>query len=575
MKYNNEIRNELRMAMSAHIPCLAIESPETDPIIAEIVQNACELYDETPRVLVWRVSVGFEEYAGFIENEDNEEVPVTTGVTAMQAPEVRVSKTGHIEASEDDFPGCQVPFAVEFMTNYDANLEGRRVIFVLRDWHNFIDSNTEHIDKQLNLFENILNGHNKTIVILNPSRWTGENVPKELDQYVRTTSYPLPDKETRLLLVSALRQQFAFDSPILGHETNTIFKNYTEENIETYADACAGMTRQSIDDTLTMCVISKGEWDVSFILDEKRKNVERAGFNLIRPTTGFENIGGLTPLKEWVRLISKRFTIAAKDYGFTRNVRGLLMAGVPGCGKTAIAKAAAKEMNMNILMVDATDLKGSLVGESEAKVHKLLQIAKAAAPLIVFVDEAEKLLGKSEGIHDGGAHDAVLGQFLTFMQEDDSGVFFVFTANNMNKFAPELIDRFEGRFFIDLPEPEEREEIIKIHLNLRRQVLTDSDITELVKITANFSGRNIEDGIEEAMTRSFSEDRPLEMADLDSVFSVLVPTSKTKKEEIEVMRSFVDNGSMRKANNVQKANSTKGRKASSRISPTKSAQTFN
>ena len=152
MKYNNEIRNELRMAMSAHIPCLAIESPETDPVIGEIVQNACELYDETPRVLVWRVSVGFEEYAGFIENEDNEEVPVTTGVTAMQAPEVRVSKTGHIEASEDDFPGCQVPFAVEFMTNYDANLEGRRVIFVLRYWHNFIDSNTEHIDKQLNLF---------------------------------------------------------------------------------------------------------------------------------------------------------------------------------------------------------------------------------------------------------------------------------------------------------------------------------------------------------------------------------------------------------------------------------------
>ena len=161
------------------------------------------------------------------------------------------------------------------------------------------------------------------------------------------------------------------------------------------------------------------------------------------------------------------------------------------------------------------------------------------------------------------------------MQEDDSGVFFVFTANNMNKFAPELIDRFEGRFFIDLPEPEEREEIIKIHLGLRKQDASKFDIKELVRKTAKFSGRNIEDGIEEAMTRSFSEDRPLEMADLDSVFSVLVPTSKTKKEEIEVMRSFVDNGSMRKANNVQKANSTKGRKASSRISPTKSAQTFN
>jgi SpoVK/Ycf46/Vps4 family AAA+-type ATPase len=200
-------------------------------------------------------------------------------------------------------------------------------------------------------------------------------------------------------------------------------------------------------------------------------------------------------------------------------------------------------------MVDATDLKGSLVGESEAKVHKLLQIAKAAAPLIVFVDEAEKLLGKSEGIHDGGAHDAVLGQFLTFMQEDDSGVFFVFTANNMNKFAPELIDRFEGRFFIDLPEPEEREEIIKIHLELRTQDSSQFDINQLINLTAKFSGRNIEDGIEEAMTRSFSEDRPLEMKDLVSVFETLVPTSKTKKDEIDIMRSFVDNGSMRKANN--------------------------
>jgi SpoVK/Ycf46/Vps4 family AAA+-type ATPase len=206
-------------------------------------------------------------------------------------------------------------------------------------------------------------------------------------------------------------------------------------------------------------------------------------------------------------------------------------------------------MNMNILMVDATDLKGSLVGESEAKVHKLLEIAKAAAPLIVFVDEAEKLLGKSEGVHDGGAHDAVLGQFLTFMQEDDSGVFFVFTANNMNKFAPELIDRFEGRFFIDLPEPEEREEIIRIHLKLRTQDASQFDINQLIKLTAKFSGRNIEDGIEEAMTRSFSEDRPLEMKDLVYVFETLVPTSKTKKDEIDIMRSFVDNGSMRKANN--------------------------
>ena len=548
---NNEIKNELRITMNAHIPCLAIQSPETEPILEEIVHNACENFTTTPRVFVWRVAVGFEEYAGYVQNtETNEEHEITQGISDWSPEVINVKRTGKIEASEEDFPGCQVPFAVQFMTDYNTNLEGRQVIFVLRDWHNFIDSNTEHIDKQLILFESILLGADKTVVILTPSRWTDETVPKELNQHVRIASYPLPDKDARIALVKEIRHQFAFESDhILRPEVVKMFRDYNDDDIETFADACAGLTRHAIDDVLTMGVIKNGRWDVGFILDEKIKNVARAGFNLVRPTTGFENIGGLTPLKEWVSLISKRFTIAARDYGFIRNVRGLLMAGVPGCGKTAIAKAAANEMNMNILMVDATDLKGSLVGESEAKVHKLLEIAKAAAPLIVFVDEAEKLLGKSEGVHDGGAHDAVLGQFLTFMQEDDSGVFFVFTANNMNKFAPELIDRFEGRFFIDLPEPEEREEIIRIHLNLRKQIITDSEIKELVKITANFSGRNIEDGIEEAMTRSFSEDRPLEMTDLHSVFAVLVPTSKTKKDEIDIMRSFVDNGSMRKANN--------------------------
>jgi len=548
---NNKIKDELRLTMNAHIPCLAIQSPETESLLTEIVHNACEKFSTTPRVFVWRVAVGFEEYAGYVhDTETNEEHEISEGIANWNSDAINVKRTGRIEASEEDFPGCQVPFAVQFMTDYNTNLEGRQVIFVLRDWHNFIDSNTEHIDKQLILFESILSGADKTVVMLTPSRWTDETVPKELNQYIRIADYPLPDKDARIMLVKAIRHQFAYESDnMLRPEVVKMFRDYNDNDIETYADACAGLTRHAIDDVLTMGVIKNGRWDVGFILDEKIKNVARAGFNLVRPTTGFENIGGLTPLKGWVSLIAKRFTIAAKEYGFIRNVRGLLMAGVPGCGKTAIAKAAANEMNMNILMVDATDLKGSLVGESEAKVHKLLEIAKAAAPLIVFVDEAEKLLGKSEGVHDGGAHDAVLGQFLTFMQEDDSGVFFVFTANNMNKFAPELIDRFEGRFFIDLPEPEEREEIIKIHLELRTQDSSQFDINQLINLTAKFSGRNIEDGIEEAMTRSFSEDRPLEMKDLVSVFETLVPTSKTKKDEIDIMRSFVDNGSMRKANN--------------------------
>jgi SpoVK/Ycf46/Vps4 family AAA+-type ATPase len=490
-----------------------------------------------------------------VDDENGEEHVIVDGINEIDLMMAEVKPvTGSdgrpvIYSAEDDFPGANVPFAVDYMTNYDTEEEGRNVIFILRDWQRFIDANAEHVDRQLALYENIILGGGRTVVLLCPSRWTGENIPVELNSHVRLIRYDLPDKENRMAIIEDERQTLSTATHV-SHDFAKAFKTITETDIEAYADACAGMTRQQIIDTLIMCAATHFKWDIDFVLDEKRKAVEQAGFTLIRPSAGFEIIGGLTPLKRWVQLISRRFTNAAKDYGFIRNIRGLLMAGVPGCGKTLVAKSMANEMNMNILMVEAQNLKGSLVGESEAKVHKLLEIARAAAPLIVFVDEAEKLLGKSEGVHDGGAHDAILGQFLTFMQEDDSGVFFVFTANNMNKFSPELVDRFEGRFFIDLPEPEEREEIIKIHLKLRSQDVDKYDVPDLVKRTAKFSGRNIEDGIEEAMTVSFSEDRPLEMQDLVDVFTVLVPTSKTKKDEIEHMRSFVENGTMRKANNV-------------------------
>ena len=553
---NNEIKHEIKATINASIPSIAIYSSETGKIIDDIVHYSVTdgvlvSTESVARVLVWRISEGFEEYAAY-SNEDNARQRITSRTDGSER-NVTFEKTGITYNVDDDgFDSSALQHAVDFMRDYEAHQEGHRVIFVLRDWNQYIDTIPPFVDEQLSLLEAGLQGNHKTVVMLSPSRWTPEqdqsaSIPTPLQPYVRVLDYPLPDKEERIRLIHG-ELSHAVNQPTFPDKLRNRMRRFDTDDVEAFADATAGMTRLQISDTLTMSLARHQDWKMDFILEEKRKSVEKAGFTLIRPSTGFENIGGLTPLKTWIRLISKRFTQAAREYGFIRNIRGLLMAGVPGCGKTAIAKAMANEMNMNILMVEATDLKGSLVGQSEAKVGRLLEIAKAAAPLIVFIDEAEKLLGKSEGLHDGGAHDAVLGQFLTFMQEDDSGVMFVFTANNMDKFSPELVDRFEGRFFIDLPEPEEREEIIKIHLGLRKQDVDDFDVDALVKKTAKFSGRNIEDGIEEAMTVSFSEDRPLEMADLISVFDELVPTSKTKKNEIEHMRDYVEKGYMRKAN---------------------------
>jgi len=510
---------------------------EVDEIIDQALEWSVK-HSESYRVLVWRESVGFEEYGVYVETGNGMErvdtLPANAaGFTTKPIP-------GAVFGPDDDFPGAAVPFAIEFITNYNVKEEKRNALFILRDWHRYIDANADHVDRQLALFEKLQQGSKKHVIAIGQPEWTDENIPVELSPYMYRENLDLPNKAERLMIAdhwqASVREQVAARYPkVLEHD---------RRHMEMVADATGGLTRKQTTDVIVMSISACREINIDFILNEKKKLVEQAGYIIDKPTNGFEVIGGLAPLKVWVSMMRNRFTKEAIDYGFDAYPSGLLLAGVPGCGKSAIAKAMANEWGMNMITVQAENLKGSLVGESEKKVGTLLRTARAAAPVILFVDEAEKLLGKSDGVHDGGAHDAVLGQFLSFMQEDDSGVFFVFTANNMDKFAPELVDRFEGRFFVDLPSGEEREEILGIHLNKRKQDGASFDMEELVLKTRDFSGRNIEQGILMAMTRSFSESRPLTQDDLVSTFEGIIPTSKTKKAEIETMRTFVENGDL-------------------------------
>jgi hypothetical protein len=558
---NYTLKETIHACVSANVPAIAVTTTETMKVIQEITEYAAKYtqglkgQNKRRRVLVWRESVGFEEYGIFSSvdgvKQQVEHMLTDVGVTCERIPdpsqgrrEKGQSKKYITYRPEEEFPGATIPFAVDFINDYNAKDEQRGAIFILRDWHRYIEPNNngDHVDKQLAVFETLVEGGERTVVMLSPNRWNAENIPVELNQHIYNVQFPMPNKAERSIEINGLVVNL--------RKRNNYPKvtSMTEKDIEDVIDATAGLTGTQMLNVIFMALAAMRELDVDYILNEKRKLVEQAGFQMTRPLTGFEQIGGLNPLKEWAQRLRKRFTKAARDYGFPGYPRGLLMAGVPGCGKTAISKALANEWNMNLLTVQATDLKGSLVGESEAKVHRLLDTARAAAPIVVFVDEAEKLLGKSEGIHDGGAHDAVLGQFLSFMQDDDSGVFFVFTANNMEKFAPELVDRFEGRYFIDLPSADEREAILRIHLTKRNQDVEKLDLDALVRACRDFSGRNIEDSIEEAMGIAFDEDRPTTMDDLNSVFSLVIPTSKTKKSEIETMRSYVENGLMRQAN---------------------------
>lgn len=551
---NETFRKTIEACQGAAIPCTAWSTNgEVDEIISQAVEFSVKYgnKDSIPMaVYVWRESVGFEEYGALIDDGAEGKQQVTQ--LSHQHLEFLCDKIGDPIRPADDFPGATVPFAVQYILDYDYREEGRRALFVLRDWHAYIGANRDHIDRQLALFEDIAKTGGRHIIAIGQPEWTDDTIPVELNNYIHRKQLDLPSKSERQVIIENWRDQALTAKP----DKFGKLAQLTDSDIEDLADACGGLTRPQTEAAILLSLSSLGTFDVSHVLNEKKEYVKQAGFLIDRPENGFERIGGLSPLKEWTMRLRKRFTKEAIEYGFTSYPKGLLMAGVPGCGKSALAKAIAREWMMNLLTVKAEDLKGSLVGESEAKVGRLLRTAKAAAPIILFVDEAEKLLGKSDGVNDGGAHDAVLGQFLHFMQEDDSGVFFIFTANNMEKFAPELVDRFEGRFFIDLPSASEREDILKIHLNIRKQNIEDFDISELVRKTKDFSGRNIEQGINDAMNISFDESRALVQSDLLRVFSEVIPTSKTKKADIETMRTFVENGMMRSANDIEETKSS-------------------
>ena len=270
----------------------------------------------------------------------------------------------------------------------------------------------------------------------------------------------------------------------------------------------------------------------------------------------YDDIKGLDPLIRWFKMTGRLFSPEAAIYGFTRFPAGVLLTGVPGCGKSMVAKAIANEWNMGFRRVHPDELVGSCVGDNETFMRDLVNELAAEAPVVCFMDEAEKLLGQTRAgtmyRAADAARDSAESILLQFMEDNNSGVFFIFTANAYDKMSPALLDRFHGRFFIDLPSRSARKDIISSMLEIRQRNPSEYDIDRLVNISDGFSGRDIRTAIDEAMKLAFFEDaRPLVDSDLFESFSQAVPTSEIHKEQIAEMREMVSQGKMRRANSQE------------------------
>jgi hypothetical protein len=310
------------------------------------------------------------------------------------------------------------------------------------------------------------------------------------------------------------------------------------------AEALAGLARHEAARLLARCWVDMKKLDKPWLRKAKAERVsERLGGALsFISTEDAPDIGGSELLQAWLNDRRNAFASEkARKFGLPES-KGLLLVGVPGCGKSATVKDIARDWGLPLMRLDIGKVFGSLVGQSEAQIRQAIEAAEACAPCVLWVDEIEKGLSgnKGGGGGDSGTGQRVFGAILTWLQEKTRPVFVVATANRVVDLPPELLrkGRFDEIFFVDLPDQTEREAIAKIHVERRKRDIKLLDPKEIATICDNFSGAEIEQSIVDAMFKAYSQDRDITIDDIRTAANDTMPLSKTMAEDIAKLRAW-------------------------------------
>jgi ATP-dependent 26S proteasome regulatory subunit len=373
---------------------------------------------------------------------------------------------------------------------------------------------------------------NQNVILLSPR----VDVPADAEKDVAVVDFPLPDADELAEQVDT----FIARLPETDRNGNPVEVRVNGRRMD-IVRALQGLTAMEADAVLSQAVIALGHLDtdaIDYILEAKAEVIRQSGALEYWPEkASYADVGGLDLLKSWCKQSESAFTDEAREFGVEPD-KGILLVGVPGCGKSLTAKAVAGGKRP-LLRLDVGALFGSLVGQSEQQTRNALKVAEAVAPAVMWLDEIEKGLGSGGGELDGGTSQRVLGTLLTWMEESEAEVFVVATANDISSLRPELVRRFSETFFVDLPQLAEREEILAIHLAKRDRDPSDYDMNAIAGATEEFTGAELEKVVQGAIKRAFSDgSRKVTTDDLLEVAAETVPLATTMREGIDRMREW-------------------------------------
>lgn len=367
-------------------------------------------------------------------------------------------------------------------------------ILVIKDVHHFFD-NPKILSMLKDISHRILSGLEATIVMVSPIVC----IPRELEKYMTVIEIGyLDDNEIEEVINDFINE----------YELPSIEKLLLEEMVLGFK----GLSEYEIKNILALAYASDGSFnksDLKLINEQKQQIIKKSGIiEMIPLKESLDDIGGLENLKKWLK---KKATVInninkAKEFGVDMP-KGVLIAGLPGCGKSLNAKAAAKLFDVPLLRLDMGRLLGKYVGESEGNMRRAIALAEAISPCVLWIDELEKAFA-GIGESGGGAEvtTRLFGNFLTWMQEKTSTAFVVATANDILKLPPELMrkGRFDEVFYVGLPNSEERKKIFEIHISKRRKCDLDRiNLNTLVDKTDGYSGADIEGIVRDSIEETF------------------------------------------------------------------------
>ena len=396
------------------------------------------------------------------------------------------------------------------------------------------------------------------IVLIAPS-W---NLPHELQHDLPILEWSLPSRDQ-------LREALTLVADSAGETVDAT----TEAAC---LDAAAGLTLQEAENSFALALVECNALDANRIAEEKMRLVKNSGFLEVWPAVAPESVGGLDALKDYF----VREVLPSRDDADLR-VRGVMLVGIPGTGKSLAAKAAGALLGWPVLRLDIGALKGSLVGQSESNMRAALKLAEAVAPCVLWLDELEKGVGgyQSSAQTDSGVTLGMVGSLLTWQQEHKAPVLTIATVNDHSKLPAELTraGRFDESFFVDIPNPTEREHIAGIHLarfgcepgieSATNGGDTRSDgsgakplASHIAELSHGWTGAEIEQLVKSAARRANRRPTP-EL--LTSCAAEVKPLMRTRATEFNAMRVWARNA-LRFANTPDETDAApaRGRKLS-------------